>query len=423
MPSRAKGERLARVIVFLLVASVLVFSFPPIARADTSAINQAQDDLQALRQLVDKLDSDLSAADEDYNQAAERLKQIQAAQTKTRSELAQAKKDLDAAQQQLMGRLVEIYKGGSSDMLDVLLGATDFSELVSRFEQLGRIGEQDQALIAQVDGYVTQVANRQSELAKQEKDEKTKAAQLADAEKKVAERLAAQTKALQGKEVQLAQLKKEEQARQVALAAAAKQAAAKAAAEAAQQAAAAKQAAADKAARDLAARQATTTTDRAGTPVTPRHTTSTTPATSPPETPPDNSGDSGSTPATDSGDNSGSTASETRAKVVDIALSYLGVPYVWAGSSPNGFDCSGFVEYVFAKVGVNLPHSSAMQYQTGTHVSKSDLQPGDLVFFYSPIHHVGIYIGNGNMVNSRGGGVQIDSAFWSSYVGATRVLE
>jgi cell wall-associated NlpC family hydrolase len=77
---------------------------------------------------------------------------------------------------------------------------------------------------------------------------------------------------------------------------------------------------------------------------------------------------------------------------------------------------------VFAKVGVNLPHSSAMQYDSGTHISRDQVQPGDLVFFYSPIHHVGIYIGNGQMINSRTGGVRIDDAFWSSYAGACRVL-
>ena len=118
----------------------------------------------------------------------------------------------------------------------------------------------------------------------------------------------------------------------------------------------------------------------------------------------------------------GSTKSSTTgARVVSIAMQYLGVPYVWAGSSPSGFDCSGFAMYVYSKVGVSLPHSSAMQYGCGTHVSRSQLRPGDLVFFYSPIHHVGIYIGNGQMINARGSCVQIDS-LWSSYVGATRIV-
>ena len=76
----------------------------------------------------------------------------------------------------------------------------------------------------------------------------------------------------------------------------------------------------------------------------------------------------------------------------------------------------------FAKVGIILPHSSAMQYHYGTHVSQSQLKPGDLVFFYNPIHHVGIYIGNGNMINATGTHVQIGPIFKNSYYGATRLL-
>jgi cell wall-associated NlpC family hydrolase len=114
-------------------------------------------------------------------------------------------------------------------------------------------------------------------------------------------------------------------------------------------------------------------------------------------------------------------SSPNGAKVVEIAMSYMGVPYVWAGSSPSGFDCSGFVRYVYAKVGISLPHSSRMMYDCGTSVSRDQLEPGDLVFFYNPIHHVGIYIGNGQMINARSGGVGIDG-IWQSYYGAKRIL-
>ncbi len=85
--------------------------------------------------------------------------------------------------------------------------------------------------------------------------------------------------------------------------------------------------------------------------------------------------------------------------VVGIAMRYLGVPYVWGGSTPRGFDCSGFVAYVFAQIGVSLPHSSYSMYGMGTPVSISQLQPGDLVFF-TGASHMGIYIGGGQFIHS-----------------------
>jgi cell wall-associated NlpC family hydrolase len=86
--------------------------------------------------------------------------------------------------------------------------------------------------------------------------------------------------------------------------------------------------------------------------------------------------------------------------VVGIAMQYLGIPYQWGGSSPDtGFDCSGFVMYVYAQVGISLPHNAAMQYSYGTAVSQSELQPGDLVFF-NGLGHNGIYIGGNQFIHS-----------------------
>jgi cell wall-associated NlpC family hydrolase len=108
---------------------------------------------------------------------------------------------------------------------------------------------------------------------------------------------------------------------------------------------------------------------------------------------------------------------------VDIAMSYLGVPYVWGGASPSGFDCSGFVMYVYGQVGVSLPHNAAAQYGYGSPVSRSELAPGDLVFF-DGLGHVGIYIGGGQFVHAphTGDVVRIANlADHGSYVGARRL--
>lgn len=109
-------------------------------------------------------------------------------------------------------------------------------------------------------------------------------------------------------------------------------------------------------------------------------------------------------------------------KVISLAMRYLGVPYVWGGSSPNGFDCSGLVQYVYAKVGISLPHSSRMQFTAGSPVSRGQLQAGDLVFFYTPIQHVGIYIGNGRMINATGNQVQISDVWPGSFRGGRRIF-
>ena len=85
---------------------------------------------------------------------------------------------------------------------------------------------------------------------------------------------------------------------------------------------------------------------------------------------------------------------------VDTAMAQRGKPYVWAAAGPGSFDCSGLVLFAYKAAGVNLPHSSLQQSQMGQAVSRANLQPGDLIFFYSPVSHVGIYIGNGQMVHA-----------------------
>lgn len=127
------------------------------------------------------------------------------------------------------------------------------------------------------------------------------------------------------------------------------------------------------------------------------------------------------------GAESSATASSRGAHVAGIAARYLGIPYRWGGSSPStGFDCSGFVMYLYAKVGVSLPHNAAAQYGYGRAVSRSNLAPGDLVFF-DGLGHNGIYLGQGRFIHSPHSGdvVKIssihDSWYASQWVGARRL--
>lgn len=130
------------------------------------------------------------------------------------------------------------------------------------------------------------------------------------------------------------------------------------------------------------------------------------------------------------GNNAGGTAT-TGQKIVDTAKQYLGVPYVWGGSTPRGFDCSGLVQYVFKAHGISLPRTTKEQWTVGASISKSQLQIGDLVFFANTyttgVSHVGIYVGNNQFIHaSSSKGVIISSlsnTYWAAhYYGCRSIL-
>jgi cell wall-associated NlpC family hydrolase len=109
-------------------------------------------------------------------------------------------------------------------------------------------------------------------------------------------------------------------------------------------------------------------------------------------------------------------------KAVDAALSVLGTPYLWGGTSPStGMDCSGYMQWAYKQAGIMLPRTAAQQHAFGTPVPRDQLQPGDLVAYYSPVSHIGMYIGNGQMVHEPDtGDVAKISPLQSNYAGASR---
>ena len=259
----------------------------------------------------------------------------------------------------------------------MLLSADSWSDLLNRMVELSYVSGEDRALVAQVTTYRMQVADEQAKLAQEVKQQQAAAAQVQADKQAVETKLAANKQSLAGEDQQIAQMEEAWQAQQAKLAAEARAAAAQAALKAQQAREAAQKAALAREASASSGGQVRVTVPISG----------------------------------------------NGANAVQVALKYLGVPYVWGGASPNGFDCSGLVMYVYGQLGVSLPHSAAMQYGYGTHVSRDQLEPGDLVFYGSPIHHVGIYVGNGDMVDApyTGVSVRIDP-LQSDYVGATRIL-
>jgi cell wall-associated NlpC family hydrolase len=117
------------------------------------------------------------------------------------------------------------------------------------------------------------------------------------------------------------------------------------------------------------------------------------------------------------------TANTVGAQALTAALSRRGDPYVWGAAGPGEFDCSGLVVWAFAQEGISLPHFTGDLWNSGVHIPRADLEPGDLVFFFADISHVGIYLGDGLMVDAPdfGEAVQVQPVFWSAYVGAVRI--
>jgi cell wall-associated NlpC family hydrolase len=345
------------------------------AAAEPAAITQAKREAQALQELIDDLEDQLDAAIEEYNYATSMLEETKGEAEQTQALLTQAEEDLARVDSQLCDRIVAIYKEGQLGLVEVLLEAESVSSFVERLNMVERLSAQDAELVTEVKAYRDEKSERSAELAVQIERQTAYASEVEAARAKVQVRLTANARALAGKESQIAQLVKAEAERQARLAAAAKKAA-EAAARKARLAAEAK-------AKARAAAAAAAHSKPVSVP-----------------------------------------ASASTSDVVNIALKYLGCKYVWAAAGPNTFDCSGLVLYVYKQVGVNLPHSSRMQRECGVAVARADLQPGDLIFFYNPIHHVAIYIGGGKMVHAAGvgKGVRIDVVPTRNYNSACRII-
>jgi cell wall-associated NlpC family hydrolase len=352
------------------------------AAADPTQIDEKRAEARHVLDQIQLIDGQLGLAVERYNLATIKLDKLDAELKKNARLLTIARGSLRNANTHLSRRLVSIYvNGGEASTLEVMLGAESVTDLIDRLDTIDRVGSQDARVVGEVRRFRGEVLSRKEFLVQARAEQKRIVADRAAERSSIEGQLASRERMLSSIRSEIASLEAEEQRRQERLAAEAR-------ARLAQQRAAAAQSQSD----------ATTAV-----------------AASPTSTDESVSGGTIAAPPSPYGG------------VVGIAMQYLGVPYRWGGADPSGFDCSGFIMYVYSQLGVSLPHHAASQYGMGVPVSKDQLQAGDLVFF-NGLGHAGIYVGGGSFIHAphTGDVVKIsslyDSWYASTWVGARRIL-
>jgi len=335
-----------RLLAGLLLAALGFAVLPGSAAADpTPSLGEVQ-------RRVDALNKDAADAAERYNTAKVQLTETNRKMRSAQNRYAVTKRHLDAMKA-LVGRIaVASYKSGGLDPTVALVLSEDPQTFLRQAADLSQVTRRQSAMLQGMEAAQLQAAVDRKAVA----DQKARAAALQD--KIATEKDAIESRLTEARDL-LARLEAKQRARLLAMQRAATQ-------------------------RALSARSDAPRASRSS-----------------------RDGGGGDVGGGGGGGSYDGPASGRAAEAVRTAYAQLGDPYAWGAAGPGSFDCSGLTMYSWAAAGVSLPHSSSAQYGVVRHVAISDLQPGDLVFYYSPISHVGIYIGGGKIIDAPYPGLSV----------------
>ncbi|MFC3882401.1 NlpC/P60 family protein [Bacillus songklensis] len=374
-------------ILATMIQATATFASPidsPVTKGQIDATKGQIDDFETK---IQQLDNRITIAMEESQKLNDDIKRQHEKIVETEAEIEKAKKALDAHKKVYSERLRSIQLEGKQSIAtyaELLLSSDNISEFLTRFTAISQIMESDRDLLNGLNEKEQALKKAEEKLQNEYNQLKKSQDKLAAEQKKievdkkeVEKELAKAKNTLKNQQDQLAQQEAQRRAQQAQLAQ-----------QRAQQVQQVQQV--QKAEQETRQQSLVTKASK-------------------------------STPSVEAAT---LTNSGVANKVIATAKQYLGVPYVWGGTTPSGFDCSGFTQNVFRSVGINLPRASRDQQNVGTRISLNEVQPGDLVFRGNPAYHVGIYIGGGQYMHApqTGDVVKISTYNPSKFTTATRVL-